>query len=94
MLGSVKGVKSEYPKGEGEFRKWERGILKINKLKILIITKLNKIKISYDNYWRIELNDTIWYSMYTVHSLQAVSPQVLWPSWDPQTRHFPKAYSV
>ena len=31
MLGSVKGVKSENPKGEGEFRKWEGGDLKINK---------------------------------------------------------------
>ena len=27
MLGSVKGVKSENPKGEGEFRKWEGGDL-------------------------------------------------------------------
>ena len=25
MLGSVKGVKSENPKGEGEIRKWENG---------------------------------------------------------------------
>ena len=25
MLGSVKGVKSENPKGEGEFKKWEGG---------------------------------------------------------------------
>ena len=28
MLGSVKGVKSENPMGEGEFRKWEGGELK------------------------------------------------------------------
>ena len=34
MLGSVKGVKSENPKGKGEFRKWEGGELKINKLKV------------------------------------------------------------
>ena len=35
MLGSVKGVKSENPKGEGEFWKWEGGELKqINKLKV------------------------------------------------------------
>ena len=27
MLGSVKGVKSENPKGKGEFRKWEGGDL-------------------------------------------------------------------
>ena len=25
MLQTVKGVKSENPKGEGEFRKWNRG---------------------------------------------------------------------
>ena len=31
MLESVKGVKSENPKGEREFRKWEGGDLKINK---------------------------------------------------------------
>ena len=29
MLESVKGVKSENPKGEGEFRKWEGGDLKL-----------------------------------------------------------------
>ena len=30
MLGSVKGVKSEKPKGEGEFRKWKkRGLFKL-----------------------------------------------------------------
>ena len=35
MLGSVNGVKSEKPKGEGEFRKLEGGELKqINKLKV------------------------------------------------------------
>ena len=35
MLGSVKCVKSENPKGEGEFRKWEGGELKqLNKLKV------------------------------------------------------------
>ena len=27
MLGSVKGVKSENPKGEGEFRKWKQGVI-------------------------------------------------------------------
>ena len=27
MLGSVKGVKSENPKREGQFRKWEGGDL-------------------------------------------------------------------
>ena len=37
MLGSVKGVKSENPKGEGEFRKWEGSDLKmLNKVKTLI----------------------------------------------------------
>ena len=28
MLGSVKGFKSENPKGEGEFRKWKGGVFK------------------------------------------------------------------
>ena len=28
MLGSVKGVKSENPKGEGEFKKMEMGLFK------------------------------------------------------------------
>ena len=27
MLGSVKGVKSENPKGEGEIRKWKGGVI-------------------------------------------------------------------
>ena len=27
MLGSVKGVKSENPKGKGEIRKWKKGVV-------------------------------------------------------------------
>ena len=30
MLGSVKGVKSENPKGEGEIRKWKRGVINLS----------------------------------------------------------------
>ena len=43
MLGSVKGVTSENPKGEGEFRKWEGGDLKqcINKLQYFKLNKNN-----------------------------------------------------
>ena len=32
MLGSVKGVKSENPKGKGEIRKWKGGVNQIGGL--------------------------------------------------------------
>ena len=38
MLGSVKGVKSENPKGEGEFRKWGRKVILNIKSKTLNLT--------------------------------------------------------
>ena len=34
MLGSVKGVKSENPKGKGEIRKWKKGVVNKGGLKL------------------------------------------------------------
>ena len=39
MLGSVKGVKSENPKGEGEIRKWKGGFILNN-----LIEKVKHLK--------------------------------------------------
>ena len=44
MLGSVKGVKSENPKGNGEIIEWEKGVLIERGVKI---KTLNQIKLKW-----------------------------------------------
>ena len=41
MLGSVKGEKSENPKGEGEIRQWKRGEIKLINLIGLCVIIIN-----------------------------------------------------
>ena len=55
-----------------------------NSIKNKLISILKRVKN------QTGLDSNTYKSMYP----QAVSPQVLWPPQDPQTRHPPKAYSV